>query len=330
MRRREFIAGLGSAVAWPLAARAQQSERMRRIGVLIDWAEADPEAKAALSALSRGLSELGWTDGRDVRMDVRFGSGDIDRMRSLAKELVDLQPDAILASSTPATAALQRVTRTIPIVFVTVGDPIGPGFVASLPHPGGNITGFTNFEASMGGKWLELLTEIAPRLKRAVIMFNPDTAPGRGSYFRSAIEEAARTLKVEAIATPVRRDSEIESAMNALRGGPSGGVIATADSFMIAHRAAIILQAARNSIPVVYSAAVSVRDGGLISYGPDQVDNFHRSASYLDRILRGGKPEELPVQQPIKFQIALNAKTARALGFTVSASILTRADEVIE
>jgi putative tryptophan/tyrosine transport system substrate-binding protein len=330
MRRREFIAGLGSAVAWPLAARAQQSERMRRIGVLIDWAEADPEAKAALSALSRGLSELGWIDGRDVRMDVRFGSGDIDRMRSLAKELVDLQPDAILASSTPATAALQRVTRTIPIVFVTVGDPIGPGFVASLPHPGGNITGFTNFEASMGGKWLELLTEIAPRLKRAVIMFNPDTAPGRGSYFRSAIEEAARTLKVEAIATPVRRDSEIESAMNALRGGPSGGVIATADSFMIAHRAAIILQAARNSIPVVYSAAISVRDGGLISYGPDQVDNFHRSASYLDRILRGGKPEELPVQQPIKFQIALNAKTARALGFTVSASILTRADEVIE
>jgi putative tryptophan/tyrosine transport system substrate-binding protein len=330
MKRREFITGLGGAVAWPLAARAQLRERMRQIGVLIDWAEGDPEAKAALSALVRGLSELGWTDGRNVRINVRFGSSDIDRMRALAKELVDLQPDAILASSTPATAAFQRVTRTIPIVFVTVGDPIGPGFVASLPHPGGNITGFTNFEASMGGKWLELLTEIAPQLKRAVIMFNPDTAPGRGSYFRSAIEEAARTLKVEAIAAPVHRDSEIESAMNALRGGPSGGVIATADSFIIAHRAAIILQAARNSIPVVYSAAVSVREGGLISYGPDQVDNFHRSASYLDRILRGGKPEELPVQQPVKFQIALNAKTARALGFTMSASILTRADEVIE
>jgi putative tryptophan/tyrosine transport system substrate-binding protein len=330
MRRRDFIAGLGSAAAWPLAAQAQQGERVRRIGVLIDWAEADPEAKAASSALARGLSELGWTNGRNVRIDVRFGSGDIDRMRALAKELVNLRPDAILASSTPATAAFQRVTRTIPIVFVTVGDPIGPAFVASLPHPGGNITGFTNFEASMGGKWLELLTEIAPQLKRTAIMFNPDTAPGSGSYFRSAIEEAARTLKVEAIATPVHSDSEIESAMNALGRGLLVGVIATADSFMVGHRAAIILRAAQNNIPVVYSAAVSVREGGLISYGPDQIDNFHRSASYLDRILRGGKPQELPVQQSVKFQIALNAKTAKALGLTVPPSILLGADEVIE
>jgi putative tryptophan/tyrosine transport system substrate-binding protein len=330
MRRREFIAGLGGAAAWPIAVRAQQPTQVQRIGVLIDWAETDPEAKAGLSAFARGLSELGWVDGRNVQVEVRFGSSDVDRMRALAKELVDLQPYAILASSTPATAAFQRLTQAIPIVFVTVADPIGSGFVASLPHPGGNITGFTNFEASMGGKWVELLTEIAPQLKRAAIMFNPDTAPGSGLYFNSAIEDAARHLKVEAIPAPVRSDSEIESAMNAVGRELWGGVIATADSFVFAHRGAIILQATRNNIPVVYSAAVSVREGGLISYGPDQVDNFHRSASYVDRILRGGKPEELPVQQPVKFQMALNAKTARALGLTVPASILTRADEVIE
>jgi len=280
--------------------------------------------------LVRGLSDLGWTDGRNLRMDVRYGSGDIDRIRTLAKELVDLGPDAILASSTPATAAFQRLTRTLPIVFVTVADPIGPGFAASLPRPGANITGFTNIEASMGGKWLELLTEISPGLKRVAIMFNPDTAPDGGSYFRSAIEEGARSLNVEAVLTPVRSDTEIESAMDVLGRGPVSGVIATADSFMIVRRGTIISQAARHKIPVVYSAAVSVREGGLISYGPDQADNFRRSASYVDRILRGAKPEELPVQQPVKFQIALNAKTARTLGLTVPASILVRADEVIE
>ncbi len=274
MRRREFIAGLERAAAWPLAARAQQADRMRRIGVLMAFDENDPEAKACLSGFTQGLAELGWTDGRNLRMDVRWAAGNVDRMRMFAKELVDLQPDVILANSTPATAALQRETRTIPIVFVAVSDPVGAGFVASLPRPGGNITGFINVEASMAGKWLELLTEIAPGVKRVAIMFNPDTAPGGGSYFLPSFEAAARSLKVEPIAAPVHSDAEIETVITSLGREPGGGLVVMPDTFMLVHRAPIILLAARNNVPAVYRTSVFARDGGLLSYGPDRWTSF--------------------------------------------------------
>jgi putative ABC transport system substrate-binding protein len=263
-------------------------------------------------------------------MDVRWAAGNVDRIRMFAKELVGLQPDLILANSTPATAALQRETRTIPIVFTGNSDPVGERFVASLPRPGGNITGFISQEAAMAGKWVELLTEIAPGVKRVAIMFNPDITSGGVSYFRPAFEAAARSLKVAPIVAPVHSDAEIETVMTSLGREPGGGLVVTADAFMQVHRAPTILLAARNNVPAVYSRSVFVRDGGLLSYGPDQVDLFRRSASYVDRILRGAKPADLPVQLPTKFEMALNAKTAKALGLTVPPSILLRADEVIE
>jgi putative ABC transport system substrate-binding protein len=335
MKRREFITLMGGAAAalsppWPLAARAQQPVRMRRIAILMQSDESDPEAKAGLSRFTQALGELGWTDGRNVRMDVRWAAGNADRARMFAKELAGMQPDVILASGTPATAAFQRETRTIPIVFAPVADPVGDGFVAGLPRPGGNITGFISQEAAMAGKWVELLTEIAPGLKRAAIMFNPDTAAGGGSYFRPAFEAAARSLKVAPIVAPVRSDAEIEAAIASLGREPGGGLVVSPDSFMVVRRAAIILLAARNNVPAVYQPSVFVRDGGLLSYGPDFVDVSRRSASYIDRILRGAKPAELPVQLPTRFVMALNAKTAKALGLAVPPSILLRADEVIE
>jgi putative ABC transport system substrate-binding protein len=242
----------------------------------------------------------------------------------------DLRPEMILAATTPATAALQWETRTIPIVFVSVSDPVGEGFVASLRRPGGNLTGFISEEASMAGKWLELLTEIAPTVKRAAIMFNPDSAPGGGSYYLPAFEAAARSLKVAPIAAPVHSDAEIEMVITSLGREPGGGVVVSTDAFMIVHRAPVILQAARNNVPAVYQTSVFAKDGGLLSYGPDRVDIFRRSASYVDRILRGAKPADLPVQLPVKFEMFLNAKTAKALGLAVPPSILLRADEVIE
>jgi putative ABC transport system substrate-binding protein len=303
---------------------------MRRVGVLMEWNENDPEAKAFFSGFTQGLAELGWTDGRNMRMDVRWAASNVDRMRILAKELVDLQPDVILAGATPATAALRRETQTIPIVFAAVSDPVGDGFVAGLPRPGGNLTGFINLEASMGGKWLELLTEIAPGVKRAAMMFNPDTAPGRGSYYLPAFEAAARSLKVAPIAAPVHSDAEIEAAITSLGRTPGGGLVLMPDGFMQVHRAPIISLAARHNVPAVYQLALFVRDGGLLSYGPEFKDMFRRAASYVDRILRGAKPAELPVQLPIKFEMALNRKTAKALGLDVPISIELRADEVIE
>jgi putative ABC transport system substrate-binding protein len=331
MQRREFIAGLGSAAAaWPAVARAQQGDRVRRIGVLMPTAESDPEAKARLSGFTQGLAELGWTDGRNVRMDVRWIAGSVNRARMFAKELVGLQPDVILAGTTPATAALQRETRTISIVFVSVSDPVGDGFVAGLPRPGGNLTGFISEEASMAGKWLELLTEIAPTIKRAAIMFNPDTAPGGGSYYLPAFEAAARSLKVAPIAAPVHSDAEIEMVITSLGREPGGGVVVSTDAFMIVHRAPVILLAARYNVPAVYQTSVFARDGGLLSYGPDRVDMIRRSASYVDRILRGAKPADLPVQLPVKFEMFLNAKTAKTLGLAVPPSILLRADEVVD
>jgi putative tryptophan/tyrosine transport system substrate-binding protein len=331
MRRREFIAGLGGAAAWPLAARAQQPDRTRRIGVLLGYDESDPEGKAELAGFTQGFAELGWIDGRNVRIDVRWAPGSVDWMRTFAKELVELQPGVIVANSTPATTALQRETRTIPIVFVIVSDPVGAGFVASLTRPGGNITGFINMEGAMGGKWLQLLTEIAPSVKRVAIMFNPDTAPGGGSYHLPSFEAAARSLKVAPIAAPVHSDAEIETVITTLGREPGGGLVVMPDVFTVEHRAPIILAAARNNVPADYPwSFVVAREGGLFSYGPDLVDIFHRSASYVDRILRGEKPAELPVQLPVKFKAAINLKTAKALGLTVPQSILLRADEVIE
>jgi len=328
MKRREFITVLGgAAAAWPLAARAQQGVRL--IGVLIPGDENDPEGKLRLSAFTQALADLGWTDGRNVRMDLRWAGADLNRIRALAQELVGLQPDIIVTVATPPTAAVQRETRTIPIVFVNVGDPVAIGLVARLDRPSGNITGFATYEASLGGRWLELLSEIAPGLKRAAIMFDPDTSPV--STFMPSFEMAARSLKVVPIIAPIHSDGEIETAITALGREPGGGLVVMPESFTNTHRAAIIAAVARNNVPAVYGFSYFARDGGLLSYGPDPVDILRRSASYVDRILRGGaKPAELPVQFPTRFEMVLNLKTAKALGLTVPPSIWLRADEVIE
>ena len=290
IQRREFITLLGGAAAWPLAARAQQPGRMRRVGVLMAFDENDPEANRYLSGFTQGLAELGWANGRNMRMDVRWGGGSVDRMRMCAKELLDLQPDIILAHGTPATAAFQRETRTIPIVFAPLSDPVGDGFVASLPRPGGNITGFISQEDTMAGKWLELLTEIAPGVKRVAAIFNPDTAPSGGLYVLPAFEAAARSFKVAPIAAPIHSDAEIETVITSLGREPGGGLVVPPDVFLFSHRAQIILFAARNNVPTVYPDAVWARDGGLLSYGPDLVEIYRRAATYVDRILRGAKP----------------------------------------
>jgi putative ABC transport system substrate-binding protein len=328
VKRREFIILVGGAAAWPLTARAQQGDRVRRMGVLMPFDENDPAAKTFLSAFTQALADLGWTDGRNVRTDLRWGGGDVDRIRALAQELVGLQPDIILSNSTPAAVALQRVTRTIPIVIAGIADPVASGIVPRLNQPGGNITGFANFEATLAGKWLELLSEIAPGLKRAAIMFNPDTAPG--SPYVSSFEMAARSLKVVPITAPVHSDVEIEAALIALGREPGGGLVVLSDLFIIAHRAPIILAAARNNVPAVYANSGFARDGGLLSYAIDRVDNFRRAATYVDRILRGEKPGDLPVQFPTKFEMVVNRKTATALGLAIPPSIILRADEVIE
>jgi putative tryptophan/tyrosine transport system substrate-binding protein len=330
MQRREFIAALGAA-AWPLAARAQQAERVRRIGTLIGAGrdENDPFWKARLSAFTQALADLGWTDGRNVRIEVRWGGGDINRIRALAQELVGLQPDIIVTFATPTTAAVQRETRTIPIVFVNVGNPVGSGIVSRVDRPSGNTTGFANSEPTLGGKWLQLLSEIAPGLKRAAFVFNPDGASS-GLAQMPSFETAARSLKVEPIIAPVHGDGEIETAIIALGREPGGGLVVNADLLTQQHRAPIILAAARNNVPAVYGFSYFARDGGLLSYGPDPVDNIRRAATYVDRILRGAKPGDLPVQFPTKFEMALNLKTAKALGLAVPQSILLRADEVIE
>jgi putative ABC transport system substrate-binding protein len=328
LRRREFIAGLGGAAAWPLAVRAQQAARMRRIGVLMPADENDPAGKPAVAAFTQALADFGWTDGRNVRIDLRWPGADINRVRALAQELVRLQPDIILTGGTPATAAIQRETRTIPIVFASVGEPVISGLVPRLNQPGGNVTGFALFEATLGGKWLELLSEIAPGLKRAAIMFNADTSVAL--TFMPSFETAARSLKVVPIIAPVHSEVEIETAIIALGREPGGGLVVIQGAFTIAHRAPIISAAARNNVPAVYSQSYFVRDGGLLSYGVDVVDTYRRAATYIDRILRGEKPGDLPVQFPTKFEMVLNLKTAKALGLTVPPSILLRADEQIE
>jgi putative ABC transport system substrate-binding protein len=328
MKRRQFIAGLGSAAAWPAVAYAQQPDRMRRIGVLMAGDENDPRSKRRVSAFTQGLADLGWTDGRNVRMDLRWHGDDLNWIRALAQELVDLQPDIVLTDTTPATVALQRETRTIPIVFAEVGDPVASGIVPRLDRPGGNVTGFSQWESPLGGKWLELLLEITPGLKRAAIMFNPDTAPV--SALMPSFETAARSLKVTPIIAPVRSDIEMEVAIIALGREPGGGLVVMPDIFTRTHIKPIMLAAARNHVPAVYAFSSLAKDGGLLGYGPHGADILRRAASYVDRILRGAKPADLPVQQPTKFEMAVNLKTAKALGLTVPQSILLRADEVIE
>jgi putative ABC transport system substrate-binding protein len=332
MQRREFLTLLGgAAAAWPLAARAQQDGRVRRVAVLMWLDENDTGAKADFSAFTQALAGMGWTEGRNVRIDVRwYGADNTDsnRMRTFAQELVGLQPDVILASGL-TTIALQRQTQTIPIVFAGAGDPVARGIVARLNRPDGNITGFASLvEPSLAGKWLELLSEIAPGLKRAAIMGRP--VIGDTQIFRPSLGTAFRSLKVEAIMAPVHSDEEIETAIVALGREPGSGLVVMPDLFLYEHRASIISAAARNNVPAIYNVPEFVREGGLLSYGSDVTDLFRRAASYVDRILRGAKPAELPVQLPIKYVMALNVKTAKALGLAVPPSIWVRADEVIE
>ncbi|HEV2549787.1 MAG TPA: ABC transporter substrate-binding protein [Stellaceae bacterium] len=331
MRRRDFIIG-SAAAAWPLTAHAQQPDRVRRIGVLIGQPEADPEAATFFSEFTQALHKVGWTAGATVQMDVRWATAEADWMqiRMLAKELVALRPDVILSHGTAVTAAFQKETQTIPIVFVIVSDPVGSGFVASLPRPGGNITGFINLEAQLGGKWLELLTEIAPSIKRAAMIFDPDTAAGRGAYYGPVFEAAALSHKVEPISSPVHNAAEIETVVTSLGRKPGGGFVVMPDHFTINHRAPLILMAARNNVPAVYWYSAYAREGGLLSYGVDNAEIFRRSASYVDRILRGAKPADLPVQVPTKYETVVNLKTAKELGLTVPPGLLVAADEVIE
>jgi len=330
MKRREFITLLGSAAAtWPLAARAQQPERMRRIGVLMAFAEDDQETKARLAAFRQALQTLGWIEGRNIHIDYRFAGGDPARVQDYVAELVNAAPDLIVGHSTPVAAALKQATSTIPIVFAAVNDPLGQGFVANLAHPGRNITGFAFIELTVVGKWLELLKEIAPSLRRVALIFNPQTAPHFPVYLRELGAAPAR-LAAELTAAPVRDEAEIEAAIAALAREPGGGLIAAGDVFTNAHRALIMALAERHRLPAVYSLRQTVAEGGLMSYGPDGVDVVRRSASYVDRILKGAAPAELPVQQPTKYELVINLKTAKALGLDVPPMLLGRADEVIE
>ena len=328
MRRREFITLLsGVAAAWPRGARAQQA--VRRIGVLMPYAESDPDAQNRLQPIRTRLRELGWTDGDNVRIDYRWVAAVVDRFRTAAAELVDLKPDVILADSTPSVAALQRETRIIPIVFVGVSDPVAQGFVASLARPGGNITGFTNFEFSLSGKWLGLLKEIAPSLTRVAVVFNPTTAPYADSYLRP-LEAAAPLLGVAVNAMPVHDTAEIDRAVGAFAREPNGGLFPLPDIFLSTHRDRILALAGQHRLPMVTFNEVWVRDGGLMSYATKVSDMFQGAASYVDRILRGTKPADLPVQGPTKFVLIINLKTARALGLTVPNALLVSADVVIE
>jgi putative ABC transport system substrate-binding protein len=331
MRRREFILALGGAAAWPLAARAQQpGERMRRIGTLIGRAEGNVEAQAWVAAFRETLKMLGWTEGRNLRIDSRSAiPDDLEAMQRIAKELVALQPDVILSHSTPTTAALLQQTRTIPVVFASVSDPVGSGFVASFPRPGGNATGFTNIESTIAGKWLELLKEIAPHVNRVAFLFNPATAPYAENYLNS-FKVAAQSFAVEAIAAPVRDAAELQSAIAEWARVPNGGLVVMTDAFLGARSVEITALAAHFHLPAVYPFRFFADAGGLMSYGSDQTDNIRRAAIYADRILKGAKPGELPVQAPVKFELVINLKTAKALGLDVPLSLQQRADEVIE
>jgi len=329
MQRRAFITLFaGAAVARPLAARAQQTERMRRIGVLMSSAADDPEGQVRVTVFVQALQQLGWTDGRNMRIDVRWGAADADRYRKYAEELVALAPDVILATSSAALGPLQRATRTTPNVFVNVADPVGAGYVDSLARPGGNVTGFALFEYGIAGKWLELLKQIAPALTRAAVMRDPNISAGIGQW--AVIQAMAPSMGVDLSLVNMRDASEIERDITAFARSSNGGLIVTASPLASQHRELIIRLAADLKVPAVYFERYFVTGGGLISYGPHMIDQYQRAASYVDRILKGEKPADLPVQAPTKYELAINLKTAKALDLTVPPSVLARADEVIE
>jgi putative tryptophan/tyrosine transport system substrate-binding protein len=328
MRRREFTRLLGATVMWSVASSAQQTERVRRIGVLTSAAESDQEGQSSIAAFREGLRKLGWVEGRNSEIDIRWASADIALMKRFAKELVTLQPDLILTSSTAAAATMLQQTRTIPIVFVLVADPVGSGFVASLSRPGGNATGFTPIVGSLGGKWVELLKEIAPRVTRVTLLFNPPTATFIEGYL-NPFKAAAASVGAEAIVAPVSDMPSVESLVTAEAREPSTGLVIP-DAFTVGHRAEITGLAARYHIPAIYWSRSFAEAGGLISYGPYIVEEYRRAASYADRILKGSKPSELPVQAPVKFELVVNLKTAKALGLDVPPSLLAAADDVID
>ena len=327
-KRRAFITLLGGMALWPLAGRAQQGDRMRRLGVLLNLAEDDPETRARLAAFLQGLRELGWSEGRNLEIDYRWGVGDADRHRANAAELVALAPDVILAHGSTIMGPLQRATRKIPIVFVSVADPVAGGFVASLARPGGNATGFTSFDYGMSGKWLELLKQIAPEVTRVGVIRDPNQVSGSGQL--GAIQAVAPQFGVECSPLGVSDAGEIERAVTAFARQPNGGLIVTTSALAQIHRALIITLADRHRLPAVYPYRLFAASGGLMSHGPKIVDQYRRAAGYVDRILKGEKPADLAVQQPTAFELAINLKTAAALGLTVPQSLLARADEVIE
>jgi ABC-type uncharacterized transport system substrate-binding protein len=328
MKRREFITLLGGAAAWPLAARAQQPERMRRIGVLLPAASDDRQYQAYLAAFLQGLQQLGWTDGRNVRIDTRWGALNADLMRKYAGELVALEPDVVMAPTSDAVSPLRQVTRTVPIVFATVADAVGAGFVESLARPGGNVTGFIGYEYALSGKWLELLKEIVPRIVRVAVLRDSTIAAGPAQF--AAIQAVAPSLGMELRPVDLRDAGEIERAITAFAQGANGGLIVTGSASAITHRNLIVALAARHKLPAVYYGRYYVTGGGLISYGPDFVDHYRRAAGYVHRILKGEKPADLPVQAPTKYELVINLKTAKALGIELPASVLATADEVIE
>jgi putative ABC transport system substrate-binding protein len=328
VKRREFVTLLGGAAAWPLAARAQQPDQVRRVGVLMNVAADDPEAHARNVAFLQSLQEFGWTEGRNLRIDHRWAAGDADRLRRDAAELLALAPDVVLASGTSTVGPLQKVTRTVPIVFAGVADPIGAGFVDSMARPGGNTTGFISFEYGLSGKWLELLKQIAPGVTRVAVLRDPDISGGTGQF--GAIQSVAPSLGVELSPVNVRDAGEIERAVAAFAHGSNGGLIVTASGLAVVHRDLIITLAARHKLPTVYYYRFFVTAGGLVSYGPDPHDQYRRAAGYVDRILKGEKPADLPVQAPTKLELVINLKTAKALGLDVPSTVLARADEVID
>jgi putative tryptophan/tyrosine transport system substrate-binding protein len=330
MRRREFITLLGGTTAtWPLAVRAQQQDRLRRIGELMAGLESDPAGQSRHAAFRDALAKLGWMDGSNLRIELRWGGADPALFARSAAELVALGPEVILSDSSPALEALQQQTRTIPIVFVGVTDPIGQGFVANLARPGGNITGFSAFDSPMAGKWLGMLTQITAPVVRVAVLFNPATTP-YAALMLHTIEEAAPSFAVAVRAAPVNSDSEVEAMMAGLAHEERGGVVVLPSIFTVTHRDAIIALAARHRLPAVYSFPFFAADGGLMSYGVDLVDLHRRAAAYVDRILKGDRPGDLPVQNPTKFQLIINLKTAKALGVTIAPPLLNNADEVIE
>jgi len=329
MRRREFITILAGTAAWPIAGSAQQAERIRRIGVLMASAENNPQYQTYMAVFRDAFQNLGWAEGRNIQVNYRWAAFDAKLMEQFSKELLALQPDVILSNNTPTTAALLQQTRTIPIVFATVVDPVGSGFVAGLAQPGGNATGFITAEASLGGKWVELLKEIAPRVSRIAVLFNPTAAP-YAEYYLKPIKAAAASFTVEATAVLVHDAQEIESVIAAQARVPNSALIVIPETFTIAHRAEIASMATRHRLPSVYSYRLFAEAGGLLAYGDDLTDNFRRAASYVDRILKGTKPNELPVQAPVKFKLVINMKTAKALGLDVPAQLQQIADEVIE